>query len=88
LCNGRTQRINFICLSGIHLDWEKSGLTNLTSLDLRRMPPDKGPSIEQFHYMLGSPDLRKLSLDGVHPVASTGKRMDVLLLFFEGVDCK
>ncbi len=71
LCNGQTQPINYICLNGIHLDWDRSCLTNLTNLDLRRMPPDLGPSLERFRYMLeSSPNLRKLSLDGGGPVNS------------------
>lgn len=69
LCNGQTQRINYICLNGIHLDWNRSCLTNLTNLDLRRMPPDLGPSLDRFRYMLeSSPNLRKLSLDGAGPI--------------------
>jgi len=68
LCNGQAQRINYICLNGIHLDWDRARLTNLTNLDLRRMPPDLGPSLERFRYMLeSSPNLRKLSLDGAGP---------------------
>lgn len=68
LFNGQAQRINFICLNGIHLDWDRACLTNLTNLDLRRMPPDLGPSLERFRYMLeSSPNLRKLSLDGAGP---------------------
>ena len=71
LCNGRTQRISYICLNGIHLDWDKSCFTNLTNLDLRRMPPDLGPSLERFRYMLeSSPNLRKLSLDGAGPIVT------------------
>ena len=70
LCNGQTQRINHICLNGIHLDWDRSCLTNLTNLDLRRMPPDLGPSLERFRYMLeSSPNLKKLTLDGAGPTA-------------------
>ncbi len=69
LCDGQAQRINHICLNGIHLDWDRSFLTNLTDLDLRRMPPDLGPSLERFRYMLeSSPNLRKLSLDGAGPI--------------------
>ena len=71
LCNGQARRINYICLNGIHLDWDRSCLTNLTNLDLRRMPPDLGPSLERFRYMLeSSPNLRKLSLDGAGPTVS------------------
>ena len=69
LCGGQTQRINHICMNGIHLDWDRSCLTYLTHLDLRRMPPDLGPSLERFRYMLeSSPNLRKLSLDGAGPI--------------------
>jgi F-box-like len=69
LCNGQTQRVNYFCLNGIHLDWNRSSLTNLTNLDLRRMPPDLGPSLERFRYMLeSSPNLKKLSLDGAGPI--------------------
>ena len=69
LCDGRTQRLNFLCLNGVHVDWDKSRLTNLVNLDLRRMPPDLGPSLERFRYMLeNSPNLKKLSLDGAGPV--------------------
>ena len=76
LCNGHTQRINNICLNGIHLDWDKTCLTNLINLDLRRMPPDLGPSFEQFRYMLeSSPNLKKLCLDGAGPVATTSRTM-------------
>jgi len=73
LCDGRTQRVNYLCLNGIHLDWDKSYLVNLTSLDLRRMPPDLGPGLERFRQILeNSPNLRKLSLDGAGPIVPTG----------------
>ena len=76
LCNGNTQRINYVCLNGLHLDWDKSRLSNLNHLDLRRMPPDMGPSLERFRYMLeSSPNLRKLSLDGAGPIMSASKAM-------------
>ena len=68
LFNGHAQRLDYVCLNGIHLDWDRSGLTNLTALDLRRMPPDLGPSIDRFCYMLeSSPNLTKLTLDGAGP---------------------
>ena len=74
LCDGRTRRVNFICLNGIHLDWEKCRLANLTTLDLRRMPPHLGPSLERFREMLkSSPNLRKLCLDGAGPVEPPGR---------------
>ena len=73
LCDGRTQRLNFLCLNGVHIDWDKSRLANLVNLDLRRMPPDLGPSLERFRYILeNSPNLKKLSLDGAGPVMPPG----------------
>jgi hypothetical protein len=69
LCDGRTGLITSLCLNGLHLDWDKCLLGNLTTLDLRRMPPDLGPSLKRFREMLkSSPNLRKLSLDGAGPV--------------------
>jgi hypothetical protein len=73
LCDGRTQRLNFLCLNGVHIDWDKSHLANLVNLDLRRMPPDLGPSLKRFRYILeNSPNLKKLSLDGAGPVMPLG----------------
>lgn len=72
LCDGRTGLITSLCLNGLHLDWDKCLLANLTTLDLRRMPPDLGPSLKRFREMLkSSPNLRKLSLDGAGPVPPT-----------------
>ena len=72
LCNGHTGLITSICLNGLHLNWDKCLLANLTTLDLRRMPPDLGPSLKRFREMLkSSPNLRKLSLDGAGPVPPT-----------------
>ncbi len=69
LCNGQTRLVNSLCLNGLHLDWDKCLLANLTTLDLRRMPPDLGPSLGRFREMLqSSPNLKKLSLDGAGPV--------------------
>ena len=73
LCDGRTQRLNFLCLNGVHIDWDKSRLANLVNLDLRRMPPELGPTLERFRYMMeSSPNLKKLSLDGAGPVMPPG----------------
>ena len=79
-CNGNTQRIKHICLNGIHLDWERSRFINLSHLDFRRMPPDLGPSLERFRYILqSSPNLKKLSLDGAGPIESTNRYPPVSL---------
>lgn len=72
LCNGHTSLVNSLCLNGLHLDWDRCFLVNLTTLDLRRMPPESGPSLERFREMLEfSPNLKKLSLDGAGPVQPT-----------------
>ncbi|KAH9049392.1 hypothetical protein EDB84DRAFT_1453741 [Lactarius hengduanensis] len=61
LCNGHTSEVNSLCLNGLHLNWDKCLLANLTVLDLRRMPPDLGPSLNRFREMLkSSPGLKKL----------------------------
>ncbi|KAH9004084.1 hypothetical protein EDB86DRAFT_2130385 [Lactarius hatsudake] len=72
LCNGHTSEVTSLCLNGLHLNWDKCLLANLTVLDLRRMPPDLGPSLNRFREMLkSSPGLKKLSLDGAGPVLPT-----------------
>ncbi|KAH9065807.1 hypothetical protein EDB87DRAFT_1593236 [Lactarius vividus] len=72
LCNGHTSQVTSLCLNGLHLNWDKCLLANLTVLDLRRMPPDLGPSLNRFREMLqSSPGLKKLSLDGAGPVPPT-----------------
>ncbi|KAH9968627.1 hypothetical protein BC827DRAFT_1263144 [Russula dissimulans] len=73
LCNGRTERINYICLNGIHIDWDNTYLANLVHLDLRRIPANLGPTLERFRTILEScPNLRKLSLDGAGPIPPSG----------------
>ncbi|KAF8167607.1 hypothetical protein B0H34DRAFT_23864 [Crassisporium funariophilum] len=59
---------NYLSLNGIHLDWGKSILTNLTTIDLRRIPLERAPTLSQFRALLaGSPVLTKLILDGAGP---------------------
>ncbi|EAU92814.1 hypothetical protein CC1G_01859 [Coprinopsis cinerea okayama7 len=63
-------------LNGIHIDWNRSHLTNLTVLDLRRIALNKGPTLQQFRAMLtSSPLLRKLILDGAGP-SLAGREQD------------
>jgi len=58
---------HFTC-NGVHLDWERSLLVNLTTLDLRRMPLERGPSLAIFRSMLANnPTLGELILDGAGP---------------------
>ena len=57
-----------LTLNQVHIDWTNSALTNLTTIDLRRVPLDNSPTLAQFRELFGrSPALRTLSLDGVCP---------------------
>jgi len=59
---------NYLSLNGLHIDWANSVLTNLTTLDIRRIPLDRAPTLHQFRALLGgSLALRKLFLDGAGP---------------------
>ena len=60
--------LTYLCLNGLHIDWANSQLSNLTALDLRRMPLEVSPNLTRFRHMLQcSPNLFKLSLDGAGP---------------------
>jgi hypothetical protein len=60
--------LKYLCLNGIHIDWANLALTNLTNIDMRRIPLDKSPTLTQFRELLGrSPALRELFLDGACP---------------------
>lgn len=58
----------YFSVNGIHVDWMKSQLVNLTTLDIRRIPLERAPTLSQFRGLLSnSPALRKLILDGAGP---------------------
>jgi F-box-like len=58
----------YLTLNGIYIDWANSALTNLTKIDIRRIPQDKSPSLSQFRELFArSPALRELILDGAGP---------------------
>ena len=58
----------YLSLNGIYIDWANSALTNLTKIDIRRIPQDKSPSLTQFRELFArSPALRELILDGAGP---------------------
>ncbi|KAJ8084470.1 hypothetical protein AAF712_004371 [Marasmius tenuissimus] len=64
----RVPSLSYFTVNGVHLDWDKSVLENLTTLDLRRMPVTLCPSLHRFRQLLTlSPRLEKLSLDGAGP---------------------
>jgi hypothetical protein len=68
LCGGKAPNLKYVCLNSIHVDWYKSPLANLTTLDLRRMALEVAPSLMKFRDMLKAcPDLYKLALDGFGP---------------------
>ncbi|KAH7916440.1 hypothetical protein BJ138DRAFT_1052779 [Hygrophoropsis aurantiaca] len=68
LFGGRITSLNYLCLNGIHIDWNNSPVRNLTNLDLRRMPLDVSPTLARFQEILRNcPMLFKLALDGAGP---------------------
>ena len=61
--------LKYLSLNGIHIDWIKSPLANLTTLDLRRMALDVSPALTRFREILQNcPNLIKLALDGAGPM--------------------
>lgn len=57
-----------LAFNGVHLDWERSPIVNLTTLDLRRIPLERVPSLNVFRAMLANNStLKKLILDGAGP---------------------
>ena len=57
-----------LAFNGVHLDWERSPLVNLTILDLRRIPLERVPSLTVFRSILANNStLKKLILDGAGP---------------------
>lgn len=57
-----------VSLSGVHVDWSRTFLSNLVVLDLRKIALNRAPSFNQFREMIGtSPNLTKLILDGAGP---------------------
>lgn len=68
LFGGQTRRLQYLCLSGIHIDFNDTPLSNLTTLDLRHIAIDSSPTLARFREILqNSPNLDKLTLDGCGP---------------------
>ncbi|KAF5312028.1 hypothetical protein D9619_002829 [Psilocybe cf. subviscida] len=58
----------YITMNGCHIDWSKSILSHLTTLDIRRIPLERAPTVHEFRAILsGSPQVTKLVLDGAGP---------------------
>ncbi|TCD62401.1 hypothetical protein EIP91_006929 [Steccherinum ochraceum] len=68
LCSGVAPRLRWLVLNGIPIDWHHSPLSNLTTLDLRRMAMHTSPSLTRWAEVLKScPRLYRLSLDAAGP---------------------
>jgi len=64
----RAPFLQHVSLNGVHILWDSSIFTNLTTLDVRRLPLELAPSISRFRDILSSsPTLVKLCLDGAGP---------------------
>lgn len=64
----RLPNLTFFSANAVTFDWEKSVLSNLTTLDLRRIPIELSPNVDLFRRILQtSLHLEKLSLDGAGP---------------------
>lgn len=60
--------LSYFSINGVHIDWDRSFLKNLTTFDIRRIPLELAPDLERFRTILReSPRLEKLSLDGAGP---------------------
>ncbi|KAG6837677.1 hypothetical protein H0H93_004953 [Arthromyces matolae] len=61
-------RLQYLSLSGVHIDWNTPVLHNLSTIDIRKLPLELSPSIARFREILTNcPSLRKLCLDGAGP---------------------
>ena len=68
LFGGQTHCLQYLCLSGIHIDFNDTPLSNLTTLDLRHIAMDSSPTLKRFREILKNcPNLDKLTLDGCGP---------------------
>ncbi|KAK0208755.1 hypothetical protein DFS33DRAFT_1305443 [Desarmillaria ectypa] len=60
--------LTYVSVNGIHFDWHSSSISNLTTIDIRRLPLEHAPSASVFRSMLiNCPLLEKLALDGAGP---------------------
>jgi len=67
-CGGKAPKLKYLAINGVYVDWVRSPLANLTTLDLRRMALEVSPTLEGFRDILKAcPNLHKLALDGAGP---------------------
>ncbi|KAF5385092.1 hypothetical protein D9615_001274 [Tricholomella constricta] len=65
-----------LSLNGIHVDWNASIISNLHTLDLRRMPIELSLESTRFREILSSsPNMKKLCLDGAGPQLDLNDRL-------------
>ena len=73
-CGGKAPRLQYVAMNGVYVDWVRSPLVNLTTLDLRRLALEVSPTLECFRDILkASPSLHKLALDGAGPKVEMDK---------------
>ncbi|KAG2756436.1 hypothetical protein P692DRAFT_20825678 [Suillus brevipes Sb2] len=74
LFGGQTRALRYLCLSGVHIDWNATPLSNLSTIDLRKIAMNVAPTLNRFRdVLLACPRLQKLSLDGAGPQPSARK---------------
>lgn len=55
-------------ISGLHIDWTRTTLKHLATLDIRRVPLDSAPDMDRFRdILLDCPNLDRLVLHGAGP---------------------
>jgi len=60
--------LRHLSISGLHVDWTRTTLKNLTTLDIRRIPLDSAPDMDRFCDILSNcPKLGHLVLHGAGP---------------------
>ncbi|KAJ7678241.1 hypothetical protein DFH06DRAFT_569553 [Mycena polygramma] len=71
--------LEYLSLNGVAIDWSRSVLENLTTLDIRRLPTSHSPDASRFREILNNcPRLNKLSMDGAGPVLEEENSEDIV----------
>ncbi len=68
LFNGCAPKLKWLTINGLNIDWYRSPLSNLVTLDMRRMLMPTCPSMTRFRQMLANcPRLYRLAIDASGP---------------------
>lgn len=60
--------LRHITINGINIDWASDVLGNLLTIDMRRIPIDRGPTAQElYNILLNSPTMNKLVFTGAGP---------------------